>query len=398
MNTNVLLTPPFAPVLQYLDQRRNFAYLQFTNRTEQMNINVSHSFQSVIIIDTRTKYFNATKLVEQFGATNGNLTVQKILHNKAGRSQLMLIEQALNIQGRDDLEEYTHPNYNREEHEFKAMYDVPKTKQNSIYCGTYTHYALLSLLLISVNPFAAVEVSNWLFTYFVIEGLDESRSLFDSTYQLTTEAEQINQHRKALVRKLETGEMIPEDALSDPTFDMIQHKKAINYARDITNIERIKEDGKPKRTHKKKEPSSVNVREAVLLIAHYDKEGQFCYGSDTYKITIERMNEDDVNDYIDALFKPEKHNQAELLAELNSGIRYFPTSIVGRYFGLYLVPPSIATEFVEARGELFDMHPESFPNDSRTYLVTSDIDAFKQHFSEFVVYYQRRRLMSDDDE
>ena len=103
-------------LIRYIDDDKQFGYFQFMNNHDQQVYKISSNVQSVIVIDTSTGYFNATKLFINCSITD--LSLSNYMKSKA--FQLLINElNKLNV-----------------EHSY---YQITKNGHNELYYGIYFH-------------------------------------------------------------------------------------------------------------------------------------------------------------------------------------------------------------------------------------------------------------------
>ena len=81
-------------ILRYLDDGNRFGYAQFLNNIDQLEYKVSDLIQSVILIDTRTNYFNATRLADSLSVNGHTLTT--LMSSKTFLATIDELEKKLN--------------------------------------------------------------------------------------------------------------------------------------------------------------------------------------------------------------------------------------------------------------------------------------------------------------
>lgn len=346
-------------IIKYLDRDYNYAYVQFANRNEQMAISANLSTQTVLMLEMRTKYFNASLLYEQF-----NTSTIKSLNNalKLLAQHIQIINEQLNSEIILNKMKYNYPNYSYEKHAFEVSFTISSSNKNTYY-GTYLHPKLLAPLLLLINPKLAFIISDLIFTMLINEGVNEQYSLNNQLKDLIQATNESISHRQELIKSNN-----PSLIENDPTIDKIQVKKSKKVVRT-------------KSQKHSSQNTKVDNRQSIIVVAHYDEYGEYSFGSTSYKLTAELVPYVDAEKYIQDLFVVPKLTEKELEQQLENGL-IIKNSVIAKYLGLYNVPIDFLEQYVTLYKSDLDISINK-----NNYLITTDIETFKITFAEFVSEY-----------
>lgn len=340
-------------IMSYLDAEEHFGYVQLLNNQDQQQLGVSSNIQTVLIIDNETNYFNASKLFTTFNKTN--YTLAGFMKTKIFNNLCELIVPT------------------------EPYYTIDKTKETRLYCGIYFHPSLLSHVLISINPELCRLFSSFMMSFFI-------RSATNKTLTL-----------KRLVEHNETtmtidvddyAELMKTPNVEDDKFDIVQYHKTLNYRRDyLKMIDEQAATATPTKRKIMNETLSTN-NQVILAIADYDKSGMFAYGSSSYKLTFELINETDLNDYLETMKKPpkpEKLSEAEYEELIFSNQIKYKRAVVAKFVSLHDVPTDFVHKFINDYDGEFNVYLDTIRGVE--YMIIDDLEMFKTNFSDFLLAY-----------
>ena len=373
----------FKPFL-FLDDEQRFAYFQFMNNEDQQLFKVSSNIQVVIIIDTQTNFFNATKLFESVSTTN--YTLAQYLKSKPFQIACEQIESSITIPPIDN---------DNEEEEIEATTESSKyyidRKEPKPWSGLYLHSNLLGHFLFTINPLLSFTMSSFIFSFFIREGMNKSINVNKLTKHnndvINTNIESYKEKMDLVSDTLnstissfdEFDEQTKKNVFEDESFDIIQSIKTINYPTDYvrTNtkttqtIKRIQSDTRPR------------TNQAIIIVVHYDKKGMFARGSSSFKLTAELMNNEDLSNYLNILHtKHEKMSESgyEDIITTNQSIYNF--DIIAKYVSLHDVPATFIHDFIINYDTKFEIYTETI--DKKEFVIVVDINEFKHYFNDYL--------------
>lgn len=378
----------FKPFL-FLDDEQRFAYFQFMNNRDQQLFKVSSNLQVVIIIDTQTNFFNATKLFESISTTNYTLT--QYLKSKPFQIASEQIESTITI-----------PPIDNEEEEIEATsesskYYIGRNKESMPWSGLYLHPNLLGHFLFTINPTLSFTMSSFIFSFFIREGLNKSIDMNKLTKhnndvinaKIDSYKEKIDLVSDTLNSSISSfddfDEQTKKNLFEDESFDITQAIKTINYPTDYTRtntkstqatIKRIQSDTRPK------------TNQSIIVIAHYDKMGMFARGSSSFKLTAELMNNEDLSNYLNIL-QDTKHDKKNKISESeyedmimrNQSIYNF--DVIAKYVSLHDVPATFIHDFIINYDSKFEVYTEVI--DEKEFVIVCNVEEFKHYFNDYLI-------------
>ena len=381
----------FKPFL-FLDDEQRFAYFQFMNNGDQQLFKVSTNLQVVIIIDTQTNFFNATKLFESVSTTNYTLT--QYLKSKPFQIACEQIESTITIPP---------INIDNEEEEIEATSESSKyyiniNKESKPWSGLYLHPNLLGHFLFTINPSLSFTMSSFIFSFFIREGMNKSINVNKLTkHNNDVINAKINSYKEKMDLVSDTlsssissfddfDEQTKKSLFEDENFDITQAIKTINYSADYART-----NTKPTQaTMIKRNQSNTRPRtnQAIIIVAHYDKMGMFARGSNSFKLTTELMNNEDLSNYLNVLHET-KHDKKNKISEseyenmiaTNRSIYNF--DVIAKYVSLHDVPATFIHDFIINYDSKFEVYTEVI--DEKEFVIVGDIEEFKHHFNDYLI-------------
>jgi len=399
-------------LIKYIDEDKQFGYFQFMNNYDQQIYKISSNVQSVIIIDTSTGYFNATKLFITCSITDLSLTN----YMKSKTFQLLVDELKKSVLN--------------EQH---AYYQITRNNQNELYYGLYFHPYLLANLIMTINPLISFKFSEFMKDFFIYQATNKSMTtdtlISNNRYNAVNDInEYIDISNIVLDYECDNIEGIlkrcnsrTKELLTENTkFDLAQFNKTKNWKQDyITHLiptscsslsltsyksETNLSKNKSKSKSKNKNNETINEQftqrfkildsrfQAIIAIAHYDKKGMYAYGSKSYKLTLDLINKDDLNQYMELFQKPlatiggnYKLSEAEYEELIFNDKLKVKTDIVAKFVNLHDVPCDFMYKFIESYDQYFEVEIKVI--DRVEYLTINNLDKFKFYFSDFLLPY-----------
>ena len=359
--------------IQYFDDQKFFAYAPFTNRVEQIDLNIMEKKAKVIIFDTRTSYVNATQLVEAFkdSAYKRFTDFAKAKHFK---ECLALVENDLNSNPNIDSKYYKLPCYDSKGKFFSAYYLVRQSIKTDGYAGTYVHPDLIIHILTWCNFALASKISKFITTLFLREGANETITISSKIDEETEALYKDVEEKEKIIDKLESENRYLNDYVESVKFDVVQYYKSISYIADLREENKV--------LRRALTTASTNTSQMVLLIRHYDKEGTYAYGSKGCKLSLLLINSNDLERYLQKYNKAEPQTQEDL----EKNVLRYSTEVVYRVPSLKDVTPDFDQRFIsiyEDQIEIWTDEPEKGKSKGIKYIYTTDLDGFTKALAEF---------------
>ena len=385
----------FKPFL-FLDDEQRFAYFQFMNNEDQQLFGISSNLQVVIIIDTQTNFFNATKLFESISTTNYTLT--QYLKSKPFQIACEKIESTITIPP---------INFDNEEEEVEttsesSKYYIGRNNESKSWSGLYLHPFLLGHFLLTINPSLSFAISSFIFSFFVREGMNKSININKLTKHnnevvsanIASYKEKVDLVSDTLDSSISSfdgfDEEMKRNLFEDECFDITQAIKTINYPNDFarTNnkptqaitIKRNQSDIRPK------------TNQAIVIVAHYDKMGMFARGSKSFKLTAKLMNNEDLSVYLNILHdsmhdKKNKITESDYEKIITTNQSIYNFDIIAKYISLHDVPATFIQDFIANYDSRFEIYTETI--DKKEFIIVANIEEFKHYFNDYLIPYQR---------
>lgn len=351
--------------IQYFDDAHTFAYCPFTNRIEQINLGIMGKKAKVLIFDTRTGYINGTVLVDEF-KDDETKRFSDFTKSRQYKEALAVIENTeLNKQVTVNQKYYKLPCYDAKNKYFAATYLIRDSAKTFGFSGVYVHPSMLIHILAWSNVKLATVLSSFVLISFLHEGVNE-----DTTIGLRVDLETDDFYtnldvKNEFIKKLDAN---PNEPINSPKFDVVQYNKSLSYINDLKAEIKVP---------RKVAVTSSNVKQAMLLVRHYDTEGQFAYGSPTAKLSLQLVNESDIGQYLTKFNKQYPQTQVDI----EYGIIRYETEVIYKILSLKNVIPDFDTKFVSIYDEQIDMWIERIKN--KSYICTSDVENVIGALSEF---------------
>lgn len=400
-------------LIRYIDDDKQYGYFQFMNNYDQQAFKIASNVQSVIIIDTTTNYFNASKLFLHFSITN--LTLPNYMKSKAFQILCDEVEKMIN------------------DH---AYYQISRNQNNDLYYGLYFHPYMLSHLLITINPLIAFKFSEFMKDFYIYQSTNKSINtnslISNNRYNAINDInEYIDIENIVSDYNCDNIEGIfkrcdpkTKDLLTENSkFDLAQFNKTKNWKQDyichvvptsssslslslshscsssfnITTNEDISSCSQQQYQQSQQSQQQINNRmkltdssrhQAIIAIAHYDDRGMYAYGSKSYKLTLDLINIDDLGQYMELWKKPmteRKLSEAEYEDLIFSDRLKVKTDIIAKFINLHDVPYDFIDKFVSVYDNYFEVEIRVI--DRVEYVVINNLDKFKYYFSDFLLPY-----------
>lgn len=354
--------------IQYFDKAKHFAYAPFTNRSEQIEMNVMERKAKVIIFDTTTSYVNATQLVDAFKDSEYK-RLSDFTKNKHYKDCVAMIQDELNQNRSIDSKYYKLPCYDPKEKCFTAFYLVRQSSKTDGYAGTYVHPDMIIHILAWCNFKLASKISKFITALFLREGANESVTLTKTADDEVDALSEDLEEKQAVIDKINAENRYLNDYVDSLKFDVIQYQKQLSYINDL------REENKA--LHKSLASVQSNSFQMVLVVRHYDKEGRFAYGSKSYRLSLLLISDADLERYLQKYNKQEEQTEEDVEHNI---IRY-STEIIYRIPSLRDVAPDFDDKFVSLYEDQIDIWTEKIKN--KEYICTTDIKQFQEALSEF---------------
>lgn len=355
-------------IIHYFDQSKFFAYAPFTNRSEQIDLNIMDKKAKVIVFDTRTSYVNATLLVEEFKDKDYK-RLTDFTKSKHYKECLALVENELNSNTHVDNKYYKLPCYDPKGKYFTASYQIRQSIKTDGFAGTYVHPDMIIHILTWCNFKLASKISKFITTIFLREGANENITLTtkidDEMEELYKDIEEKNQ----IIEKIKAENRYLSDYVNSVKFDIVQYHKSMSYINDIKEENRI--------LKKTVANISTNKFQIILVVRHYDKEGLYSYGSKGSKLSLLLINDFDLERYLQKYNKIEPQTEDDIINDI---VKY-SIEIVYKIPSLKDVPSDFDTKFISIYEDQIEIWTEKTKN--KQYIYTTDMDAFIMSLSEF---------------
>ena len=308
-------------VVKYIDEDKLFAYCSFSNREEQVELEILDNKGKVIVFDTRTGYINASLLVEEFRDTPAK-EFSVLSKSKYFKEQIESLETDINRDQHPNKKYLKYPNYDNKTKYFRALYKINPSSRTVGFSGTYAHPNLLISILSWSNYKLCIKLSTYFMSALLHEGLNENMSINTLIEDENTNMNESLQYRQQIVNIIENGTKEEINNIEDITFDIVQYAKVSNY------LAQVHQEYMQKNKNGKILTDSAN--QAVIIIDNYD-EGKYKFGSSLHKLTFLLINEEDVEKYVNKFSRVETNlTEEELEEQLFTGavkIKYDVVSI-----------------------------------------------------------------------
>lgn len=375
------MTTDIGPILHYIDPDKRFGYAQFMNQHDQNQFNITSALQTIIIIDTSTNYFNATRLVESITDAVINLTTSKILPPiiETLESTINSSLTTINIPPEQQMK----PNYDRANNCIRAKYTIAKTKNTQYYHGLYLHPQLLIWVLTIASPQLAFKLSQLTYSILIREGINKQLTLDglikDNEYELQDDIHEY-------VEVIEAIESNP-DEITDilcccDKFDIVQYNKTKAYQQSYTKTQPL--------YMQKQKLVKISKKQAIVIIAHYDKD--YPRGHELHKLTVELIDESALPQYLDYHMvkrkvrgKVKNMTEEEYEQNLCYNTDSTTTEVITKFTSLQHVPFNFLDLFMKTYSERVDAELVNIKNNE--YIITPDIDAFKNNLANYLLQY-----------
>lgn len=361
-------------IIKYMDEDKIFAYSPFTNRNEQMNLSINEKKAKVIVFDTRTSYINATQLVKAFRVTTSK-EFSQLTKTKNFKEVVEYVEEEINKDPHPNKKYLKYPNYDNKGKYFKAMYQIRPSVKNIGYAGTYVHPDLIIHVLVWCNNKLSSEISKLITAILLHEGANETISLESENKAQIENLTKSLEKKKEIIKTLETENKELIKQIDSNQFDIIQYQKTINYLSDIREENEIL-----KRALNKASVLGAQSQ-AVLVIANYDND-KCKYGSKMYKLTLMLIDENDVEKYVYKYSRQDKLTEEELEQQLIDGKIEIKYDVIFKIISLRGVPQDFIQNFVSIYEDQIEIWLDRIK--TKLYLMTTDINGFKECFVEYM--------------
>lgn len=365
-------------VYNFIDDGKRFGYLQVLNNRDQLEFKTSNMLQNVIIIDTKTNYFNATRLCETLSINNH--TIQTLLGSKIFIDIVEYLETIINTNP-PPKPSSTVPNYDLSTSLFKAKYTISKTKLTLLYYGVYLHPSLLMHVVNCVNPLLSFKFSQLMFGILVREGINKSLTLSelikDNNYEAIDDIGEYVEIADAIEEEPSATQDIIERAQTS-RFDLLQHNRTKSYNKEYAKyVSTLSSTTSVQRSSIK-----YNIQQAIVVIAHYEPNTKFAYNSGLYKLSIDLINASSLKQYFD-MMKPTKLSEQEYESSMlfydKVDIRQ---EVICRFDCLHNVPYNYIDQLIASCNDNLFIAKRVI--DSEEFIITDDVKKFESALSNYL--------------
>ena len=410
-----------------LDPAHRFVYTEFMNNKERQCLGVpAMPMQTVLIIDTETRYFNASKLFTSFSTNGYTLSyyiksksfllacdeISKMLQNSNKSFSASDDEEATTANNEDsdsaDSIDYLFDNPRPQtqivpQQPKQPFYTIEKTKTNELWHGLYMHPYLLSHLLISINPLYCFKLSEFISDFHIRQSTNKTLTLqklinnnkFNAINdmceynEISNIIQDLELPASATVEEVigKSSEEMKSLILDSDKFDLVQFLKSRQYINDYKKFIGSSGSITMKRMNVGLSSSSDQT---LIIVAHYDKRGRYAYGSKSFKLTFDVINTEDLSEYMALFNKPNKHDnlsEAEYEQMIFTDKITIKTGIIMKIISLHDLPPDVMNKFADDYSCEVNMYIEMI--DRTEYLIVNNIDKFKTSLSDFLLPYMK---------
>ena len=358
-------------ILYFIDAEKRFGYAQFLNYHDQQEFGFNSSLQSVILIDTKTNYFNATRLADSLAPTQPNLINSKILP-----PIIELLETNLNTITRNP--DQNSPNFISGS--IRAKYTIAKSKNTQNYSGVYLHPNMLIYILSLANPLLMFKLSQLTFSLLVREGINKTLTLDklieDNDYEFD---EDIGEHTEILQLLQTEPESMARITECCPKFDAVQYNKTKAYQASYSKQQ-------PYFTSSQSKPVKVSKKQAIVVMAHYNSE--YPQSSKEKLLSVELIDESNLKQYIEYHMVKRKTKKTE--AEMEQSLYYnttdeLSTELLGKFISLQHVPFNFLELFYKSYSDKVSMMLTNIKNNE--YVITDDFNGVVNSLGNYLLQY-----------
>lgn len=360
-------------VVKYIDEDKLFAYCSFSNREEQVELEILDNKGKVIVFDTRTGYINVSLLVEAFRDTPAK-EFSVLSKSKYFKEQIESLETDINRDQHPNKKYLKYPNYDNKTKYFRALYKINPSSRTVGFAGTYAHPNLLVSILSWSNYKLCIKLSTYFMSALLHEGVNENMSIDTLIEDENASMNESLQCRQQIVNIIENGTKEEINNIEDITFDIVQYAKVSNY------LAQVHQEYMQKNKNGKILTDSTN--QAVIIIDNYD-EGKYKFGGSLHKLTFMLINEEDVEKYVNKFSRVETNlTEEELEEQLFTGMIKIKYDVILKMISLRKVPQDFVQNYISIYEEQFPVWIEKIK--TKNYVITSDIKALIETFTEYI--------------
>ena len=378
-------------MINFIDNEHAFAYSGFSNLQEQRELSILSNVSKVIIYDTRTGYFNASMLYDSF-KDEPNKKFNTLLHSCIFRKSAEDVEKEINKYPNLNRDYKSCPNWDTEYKYFKATYTV-NTANKYVCCrGVYAHPDLLIVILSSCNLKLMKKLSRLVMTTLLHESINETITLNTINENMNNCLHDSLEEYNNIVDVIKTNDETLIEQINTHRFNLISYLDKLKYVKNMTKniLDKPKRNKMKRKTNEKNLNSEHDVlnNQAILVIANYDDD-KCKYGSKQYKLTLLLINECNIEYYVDIYNNEIIHTltEDEIDELLYNGKLTVKTDVLLKIVSLQNVPDTFVQDYLIEYEDNVEIWIEK--NETSTYLITTDIDKFKETFIEYIGTYMK---------
>lgn len=271
-------------IVGYLDKQKFFGYAAIMNPSTSQDLKIYSAKPKVIIIDTRTGYFNASKLIDAFCDNEGK-TYAKATSSTAYKKHMEQIDIALNNLPDDEKKKFkgTPAVTSRCDGTFliSSSYKVAKCKL-TYYDGMYLHPSTLIHILIYANSAYASYISAITLNNMLQMGLDNSITFHDNIFTENAKTDRLIANRK---------KYIDDDIVENEHYEKVQYEKLLRYVTyEEETLQKLKKSVS--------DHLVATHAQAVIVIRKYSEENNYDGSEEFYKLNIRVVGFNDLKFYV----------------------------------------------------------------------------------------------------
>ena len=378
-------------MINFIDDKHEFAYSGFSNLQEQRELSILSNVSKVIIYDTRTGYFNASMLYDSF-KDEPNKKFNTLLHSCIFRKGAEDVDKEINKYPHLNRDYKSCPNWDTEYKYFKATYTVNTTNKYVCCRGVYAHPDLLIVVLSSCNLKLMKKLSRLVMTMLLHESINETITLNTINENMNNCLHDSLEEYNNIVDVIKTNDETLIEQINTPRFNIINYLDKLKYVKNMTKniLDKPKRNKMKRNTNEKNSNSEHDMlnNQAILVIANYDDD-KCKYGSKQYKLTLLLINEGNIEYYVDIYNNEIIRNltENEIDELLYNGELTVKTDVLLKIVSLQNVPDTFVQDYLIEYEDNVEIWIEK--NEASTYLMTTDIDKFKETFIEYIGTYMK---------
>lgn len=272
-----------------LDDNGYFSYAAVFNAQCSHAFGIYSAKPKVVIFDTRTSYFNATKLIDAF-RDNENKNVQRYTTSSAYKCLKPLIEDKLEVLTETDKQKYFNtPALMRNESHTVVIssYAIKTPKKRGsltipVYDGMYLHPAFFVSVITYANAQLFETLSYTILSDMIVLGLDRKANYVETI---------MNNSQTVSRLVAERTQCVNDKVLTTDTFDMLEWNKLFDYQR--------LEESAPRNTKTHEIDHLVkNVEQALVVIRYFQDENDYDGTEDDIHLMFRVIAYEDLRDYV----------------------------------------------------------------------------------------------------